>query len=155
LVYYIFLSYYITILYSRTTLPGSIEEYTYTRFPSNAWKLIEVCSHARQFDISICFKRRVEQVQAVHTITGCVWLICLTEFNHRVPWISRTKHGKKRFTSLLCSVYWKMYITSHLKWINKKSCARSEILFFSTKHTWRNTYNFNYIGTFIIWIFKL
>lgn len=23
-----------------------------------------------------------------------------------------------------------MYITSHLKWINKKSCARSEILFF-------------------------
>lgn len=25
----------------------------YTRFPSNAWKLIEVCSHARQFDISI------------------------------------------------------------------------------------------------------
>lgn len=126
----------------------------HTWFPSNAWKLIEVCSHARQFDISIYSRGGWSQpVQAVHTIAGCVWLIRLTEFNHRVSWISRTKHGKKRFTSLLC-VYWKMYITSHLKWINKKSCARSEILFFPP-NTHDEIHIINCIGTFIIWIFKL
>lgn len=54
---------------------------------------------------------------------------------------------KKRFTSLLC-VYWKMYITSHLKWINKKSCARSEILFFPL-NTHDEIQNFNCIGKFL------
>lgn len=84
-----------TILYPRTTLPGSMEEYVHS-ISEQCMKTnrgLFSCPSIWHFNIKL--ERRVEPVQAVHTIAGCVWLIRLTEFNHRVPWISRTKQGKK------------------------------------------------------------
>lgn len=94
----------------------------------------------------------------------CVWLIRLTEFNHRVPVrVSRTARGERKKKKVHIITYVLQYylskdvycITSRLKWINKKSCARSEMPFIPLPHPPRHratkTHSTKFISGLIVW----